>query len=310
MLELSNKTIAVTGANSMVGKSLIRYFEERNVKIQPVYHEEHDLMDYKQAKMAIWGADYCFHCAGYNGNIDFNKKYPADIFYRTSQMALNVLTACREKGIVKVVSPLASCAYPNEDILKEEDFLNGSPHPTVEAHGLSKRIIQAYSRQLKKQYGFNSVCVIFNTCYGPHDSFDVDKTKVVGGLIKKIHDAKKLGKKSITCWGTGKPRREFVYVDDASLAMVHALTHYEDCYNPLNIGSGKDVSVKELATLIANILDYKGEILWDTSKPDGQYRKLLDISTLEKLTDNKEFPKIALTNLKDGLIKTIEWWTK
>jgi len=309
MLNLSNKTIAVTGANSMVGRAIIRQLTTYSVTVKSIFHEQYDLMSYDETRTAVNGADYCFHCAGYNGNISFNKKYPADIFYRTTQIGLNVLTACREMGVTKVVSPLASCAYPDKHILKETDWLNGSPNETVEAHGLSKQTIQAYSKQLKKQFDFDSVCVMFSTCYGPYDSFDIQKTKVVGALIKKVYDALTNNEPYIECWGTGSPRRELIYVDDAAQAMINVLLFYDDCSYPLNIGTGKDISIKELVLLIARICEYQGEIRWDTSKPDGQYQKLLDVSKMQRHIDNKTLSEIKFTDLIKGLTQTIEWYS-
>ena len=302
MLQLEGKHVGVTGAGSMIGRAVVDQLWKKGALPFSILHPNYDLLDYKVARQALVGCDYVIHCAGYNGNLAFNAKYPADIFFNTAQMGLNVLRAALAVGVKKVVTPLASCAYPDTDILVEAEFLNGAPNPTVEAHGLSKRVIHAYGRQLKKQYGFNAVSLIFNTCYGPYDSFNVEKTKVVGGLIAKFCEAVKNGT-DVICWGSGEPRRELIYVDDAAKAIIAVLENYDDSELPINIGQWQDVSIKALAELIAELTGFNREIIWDTTKPDGQYQKLLNPARSTNILPHMEF-----TPLQEGLKKTIEWY--
>jgi len=302
MLQLTGKKIAVTGASSMIGRAVMSKLTKRGAFPRAIPHSIYDLLKLGDAYKAVIGNDYCVHCAGYNGNISFNQKYPADIYHRTATMGLNVLHACHKFGIKKVVSPLASCAYPDEDILYEGSLCSGSPNHTVEAHGLSKRVIFDYSRQLFKQFKYMSVCLVFNTCYGPHDSFNVDKTKVVGGLISKFVIAKAQNLPSVECWGSGQVRREFIYVDDAAEAIIQTLEHYDNPNIPLNVGTGTDIYVEDLAKIIKKIVGYEGDILWNTDKPDGQFQKLLYIRRM------KDYLDIEFTPLEDGLTKTIEWY--
>ncbi len=306
MLQLEGKKVAITGGHSMVGRAVATELYNRGAIPKQISHNAvTDLLQYYTALTQIRGADYCIHCAGYNGNIGFNAKYPADIFYRTTQMALNVLQACVENNIQKVVSPLSSCAYPDTNILLEEKFWAGPPNESVEAHGLSKRNILAFCRQIHKQYGLKYVSVVFNTCYGPYDSYDVNKTKVVGGLIKKFYDAKINNLPFVECWGTGKPRREIIYVDDVAKGIVNALQYYDDPKLPLNIGSFTDISIKGIAEIIADVMEYKGKIVWDTSKPDGQFQKMLAPGNMVKVF--KDNP-IEFTVPTEGLKKTIDWY--
>lgn len=302
---LKDKQVTVTGPESMIGRAVIDELRRRNTHIFPVKHKHFNLLDYQETGAALDGSDYVIHCAGYNGNIEFNQKYPSDIYFRTAQMGLNVLRACNELDVQKVVCPLASCAYPDSEILYEEELENGSPNSSVEAHGLSKRVLFDYSRQLHKQYGLTAVCCVFNTCYGPYDSFDVKKTKVVGGLINKFVGAKKHRHKKVECWGTGLVKREFIYVEDAAKAIVDTLEYYENVKLPINIGSGKDITIRELASEIANIVQYNGEVCWDESKLTGQERKLLSNKRMMQLLPAREF-----TTLRAGLEKTIEWYQK
>lgn len=304
MLPLRDKLVAVTGAKSMVGRAVIKELLKHEAIVREISHDDFDLLYYDDAYTAVAGADYCVHCAGFNGNIDFNRLFPAKIYSHTAFMALNVLRACQKARVSKVISLLSSCAYPNKNILKESEFLDGTPHESVEAHGLAKRILFDFSRQLKKEFGFESVCVVFNTCYGPYDSFYEAKTKVVGGLINRIYNANKTGTLYIQCWGTGSPRREFIYVDDAARGLVEALQKYNNPQSPLNIGSGTDNTIKELADTICEVVGYTGDIIWDASKPDGQYQKLLDNTLMQTI-----LPDMTFTPLKEGIKKTIQWYT-
>lgn len=308
MIDLRDSKVLVTGASSMIGRSVVKKLKSRHAKVTEVFHEECDLLNWAQTDAVFQkeAPDYCVHTAGYNGNIRFNKLYPADIFYNTTIMGLNVLKACAFSGVKKVVTPLASCAYRStDDFLREKDFNLGMPNESVEAHGLSKKAVYHFSRQISKQYDISAVCTVFNTVYGPYDSFDINKTKVVGGLIKRFIVAAENGDKMVECWGTGKPRRELIYCDDAAEGILQALEKYFDVKSPINIGYNEDISIKELAHMIADLTGYAGEISWDITKPDGQYRKILNSSRMkdyEILVEDR-------TPLRDGLIKTIEWYT-
>ena len=307
MINLKGKKVAVTGASSMIGRATIKKLKSRGAIVVPILHENCDLRNYGGVESLFFriNVEYCIHLAGYNGNILFNKNYPADIFYNTTLMGLNVVKACATVGVKKVVTALASCAYRStDDILVEADFNEGMPDESVEAHGLSKKTVYHYSRQVSKQHGLQSVCTIFNTAYGPHDSYDVDKTKVVGGLIKKFTEAVRNGEDVVECWGTGSPRRELIYCYDAAEGIIQALEKYDNVELPINIGFESDVSIKELAAMIADIVGFEGEIFWDTDKPDGQFRKLLDASRMRdcgiKIKNR--------TPLRAGLERTIRWY--
>lgn len=314
MIDLEHKKVMITGGGSMimraVEKALHKYARWGEVEI--IRHKNCDLTDQSQfrARIKAFQPDYVIHGAGYNGNIQFNQKYMAVIFWRTAQMALNVLSVCSDWRIPKVVSILPSCAYSYADkegkpkeLLREEEFEDGPPHPSVECHGLAKRVLFDYSRMISQQYGLNYVCCVLNNAYGPHDSFDPDKTKVIGGLIKKFVDAQENNLPSVECWGTGSPRREFIYSEDAGEGIVRVLEEYDDFSLPINLGCGYDISIKELAELIAQLVGYKGEIKWDVSKGDGQMKKLFSNIRMKELL--RWEPKIHLVT---GLSRTITWY--
>ena len=306
MIDLQNKTVMVTGANSMIGRRVIESLETRNAVIYPIYHDDCDLTNIRDINFmfGVYLPDYVIHCATYSGNIDFNLKYPADVFYETSLMALNVLNACQRYDVIKVLSVLSSCAYPNFEngVIEEGKLWDGPCNFSINCHGYAKRNLDAYSTMLNRQYGLKAATVVLTNCYGEYDSYDVNKTKVVGGLINKFYKAKKENLPEVECWGTGKPLRELMYCGDAGECIVQSLQKYEDYTKPLNIGSQQEISIFDLVFLIKDIIGYKGNIKWLTEKPDGQMRKLLDSTTMQSLL------KVEITPLREGIRKTIEWY--
>lgn len=312
MIDLKGKRVMVTGGQSMVGGAAAAALEKRGAVVDRVPHEECDLLEWDNIgdRIYTFKPDYIVHAAGYNGGLNFNKKYPADIYMRTSLMSINVLSAASVYKIPKAVSILPSCAYSYQDkegwtrdILSEENFLDGPPHPSVECHGLAKRILFNYSRQIHKQFDLNYVCAILNNCYGPRDSFDVDKTKVVGALIKKFVDAKRTGAEHVEVFGTGAAKREFVYSEDAGEGIVRVLESYDDPTIPINLGSGQEISIGKLAEKIKGLVGYEGRIKFLAEYGDGQLRKLLsDVRTKDLLG---WVPSIRIDT---GLLKTIQYY--
>lgn len=303
MNNLNNKRILLTGPNSMVGKAMIPILLDRGAIVIPITHQDYDLVRYDQSMRAFdQEANYCIHLASYNGNPDFLRKNAADVFQRTSLINLNVLTACRVYNIEKVVSVLASCAYPSDiDILKEEDLWLGKCHDSVEPHGSSKRILDVYSRCLRKQYNLNAVTCILNNVIGEEDSTDLNKTKVVLSFIKKYCDAKKLGLSQVVNWGRGLEKRQFIYVKDAAEAIIQMLEKYDGTY-PINLASPTEISIKDLATKISKMVGYTGITEWDATKPDGQMRKFLDLTKMAQYLD------VQFTDFDTALLNVINWY--
>ena len=325
MIDLSTKTVLITGGEGFLGSAVHDVILARNAVPLILRHEEVNLMELNATVVYLLKVkpDYCIHCAGYNGGIEFNQMYPADILYTNTIMGLNLYHACEYAQIKKLVSVMTSCAYPDTGMedLKEETFWNGKPNKTIRAHGIAKRILQAASEAYKKQYNFNSTSVCVTNLYGPRDTFNLVRTKVVGALIRKFVEAQaeyeleksrcveagqpvaEIEKPVVECWGTGSPRREFMYVSDAAECIVQALEKYENSSSPLNIGTGKDITIKELVDHIVDAIGYDGDVFWNEDKPDGQLKKLLNPSKM------KEIIQIDPTNIREGLRKTIDWYT-
>lgn len=296
--------LLITGGNGFLGQH-VRSVAPIDWEVLTPTRDDLDLEYYE------WIADYfcehrpdfVIHCAGYNGGIDFNKKYPADILDRNTGMAINLYKCAQVFKVKKMVSVITSCAYPDgPHVLKEDTLWDGLPNDTIRGHGIAKRMLQALAEQYNKQYGCNFVCAAITNLYGIGDTFNLGRTKVVGAIIRKVVEAYQFNQPYIECWGTGAPLREFMYVRDAAHALMSTLHHYNDYTKPLNIGSNVEISIKELVDLIVKLVGYEGEVRWLKDRGDGQMRKLLDSSTMRDLFDT------YITPLEDGLKKTIDWY--
>lgn len=291
----------------MIGKHLISYLESINdYKVIALSHKDCNLTCLKSTSYMFSNIlpDFLINLAGFNGNIDFSKKYPADIFYKTSQIALNSLYAAQQYGVKKIVNIISSCAIADigDKQLKENELWAGLPNSSIEAHGLAKRVWDAYSRQLYKQYGTIAVSAIVNNSFGEFDNTDINKTKAVMGIIKRVVNAQRENLPFIECWGSGEVYREFIYAGDVAKGLVEVLKKYDNPMEPINISSKDEISIKELTYKIASIVGYKGEIRWDISKPDGQKRKSLNTDKMSNMLN------MNFTPIDTALLKTIEWY--
>lgn len=307
MINLKDTKVLLTGAGSMINREIALSLKNRGAILEEVFHYDTDLLSTEQTNERFdrFRPDYVIHGAGYNGGIEFNRLIPSTIFYRTTLMAMNVLNACASFSVKKVVTLLTSCAFPSQNgQLSEEMFLEGHPNKSVECHGYGKRNLYIYGQQVRKQYGLNVVSVVFNNSYGPYDRFEPERSKVVAGLVKKFVDAKRQGLDEVVLWGTGKPRREIIYCADAAEGAVRALESFDDQDLPLiNIGTGVDISIYELAEKIKALSGFTGKISLDTTRQDGQMQKLLNVDRMTKLLNY--YPP---TTLQSGLTNTIRYY--
>jgi GDP-L-fucose synthase len=303
---LSGKVVCVTGGKSpFLGKNIREVLSRKNCVVFDCPHSICDLtrLDHTLRYFTLSRPDYVIHCAGFNGGIIYNRNFPADIFYKNTLMALNVLEASHQLNVKKILSIMTSCAYPDGlDVLNENDLWKGKPHTSIECHGLAKRNLDAFSRFCNKQYGLNAITAVLTNLYGPGDTFS-ERGKVVSMLIRKIVTAKQESLSNVNVLGTGVARREFMYVEDAADAVVRALEIYGDTELPINIGTGSDISIRDLVGKIVNIVGYEGQIIWDATAGDGQIKKLLDVDKMKNIL--KYDPP---TNFDEGLRKTVEWY--
>ena len=302
-----NEKILVTGGAGFLGKHLVNKLIQQGIKKQNIFvphFEDYDLRRMEDCQKVIKGMDIIIHLAGIVGGIGFNREHPGKAFYDNAAMALNLLEASRLERIKKFIGIGSVCAYPKITLVpfKEENLWNGYPEETNAPYGLAKKFKLVQSQAYRAEYGLNAIHLLMLNLYGPGDNFDPKTSHVIPALIKKVADAKKEGENFIEVWGTGKATRDFLYVEDAAEGIVLATEKYEKP-DPVNLGSGMEISIKDLAELICKLMDFKGKIRWDTSKPDGQPRRCLDVSKAER-----EFGFRAKTSFEEGLKKTIDWY--
>jgi len=263
-----------------------------------------DLRRWENCLNAVKDTDLVIHLAAHVGGIGLNRSKPADLFYDNAMMGLQMMEAARQSGVKKFVAIGTICAYPKFTSVpfKEEDLWNGYPEETNAPYGLAKKILLVQAQSYRQQYGLNAIYLLPVNLYGPNDNFDLETSHVIPAMIRKCVEAVKNNKDEITVWGTGNSTREFLYVEDAAEGILLAAEHY-DKSEPVNLGAGFEISIKDLVALIAKLTGFRGKVTWDSSKPDGQPRRSLDTSRAES-----EFGFKAKVSLEDGLRRTIDWY--
>ncbi len=309
MESLKNKRILITGGAGFLGKHTVAAFKNAGVKEEDIIiprSSDFDLRSLDKANELIEATspDLVVNIAARLGGIGDNRRYPASYFYDNLMIGINMIEACRKHQIGKLVNIGTVCSYPKilEAPFKEEDLWNGYPEETNAPYGVSKKSVMVYGEAVYRQYGFNNVNLLLTNLYGPGDDFREATSHVIPAIIKKIANAKDNGDAFIEAWGDGSPSRDFLYVEDAALAIVKATASHDDPM-PVNIGAGKEITVKELIELLAKLIGFDGEVRWDTSKPNGQPRRLLDVS---KAKEGFDFS--SNTDFEDGLRNTIDWY--
>jgi GDP-L-fucose synthase len=306
-MQWNKKSVLVTGGAGFLGSFVTSKLKERGCeKIFIPRSNEYDLRDKSAIDKVLEKSrpDIILHLAARVGGIGANRKNPGSFFYDNAIMGIQLLEQARKSEIEKTVILGTICAYPKHTPVPfvESNLWIGYPEETNAPYGMAKKMLLVQSQAYREQYGFNSIFLLPVNLYGPGDNFDLETSHVIPALIRKCTEAKNQGKNEITLWGDGSATREFLYVEDAAEAILLAAEKY-DKPEPINLGSGKEISIKELAEKIAAITQFKGKLVWDPSKPNGQPRRCLDIS---KARDQFGFK--AKWTLDKGLEKTIEWF--
>jgi GDP-L-fucose synthase len=307
MLNLKNEKILLTGAHGFLGQQVYAELLKNGVRPQNISRQRSKDLDLREASncaKAVKGKSLVIHLAASVGGIGFNRENPGKIFYDNAIMGINLIEAARQAKVKKFVQVGTVCAYPKYTPIpfKEKDLWAGYPEETNAPYGLAKKMLMVQLQAYREQYNFNGIYLIPVNLYGPGDNFNIESSHVIPALIKKFVDAKKKNLPTVTVWGTGKASREFLYVEDAARGIVQATIKYNKP-EPVNLGTHFEIKIKDLVSLVAKLTDFKGKIIWDKTKPDGQPRRKLDVSRAKK-----EFGFVAKVSFEDGLRKTIEWY--
>jgi GDP-L-fucose synthase len=302
-----NGRAMVTGGGGFLGQSVVARLREAGAsEVFVPRSAEYDLRREGgvDAALADGRPDVVIHLAAVVGGIGANRENPGRFFYENAIMGIRLMEAARLAGVRKFVTIGTVCSYPRITPIpfREDDLWNGYPEETNAPYGLAKKMLLVQGQSYRQQYGFNAIYLIPVNLYGPLDNFDPESSHVIPALIKKCLDARDRHEPAIDVWGTGSASREFLYVDDAARGIVLATQRYDDD-DPVNLGVGHEITIRELVATIADLTRFRGEVRWDQSKPDGQPRRALDTSRARQ-----RFGFVAETSFRDGLQRTIDWY--
>jgi GDP-L-fucose synthase len=292
----------VTGGAGFLGGAVMARLEDLGADARIARSADFDLRDPAATRAAIEGAELVLHLAARVGGIGFNRRNPAPLVYDNLMMVGNVFEQSRLAGVRKLVSACTVCAYPKFTPVpfSEDELWNGYPEESNAPYGLAKKMMLVLSDTYRRQYGFDSCAPIVANLYGPNDNFDLEDSHVIAAMIRKFVEAVDRGEREVVLWGTGNPSREFLYVDDAARALLLAAERL-DTSEPVNVGTGRETRIADLAAMIQRITGYDGEVVWDTSRPDGQPTRYLDVSRARELMGFE-----AEVPLEEGLRRTVE----
>lgn len=306
-MDLSKQKILVTGGAGFLGQQVVAQLLAAGAdreKISIPRSKDLDLCKWENCQKAVDRQDLVIHLAAHVGGIGLNKEKPAELFYDNLMMGTQLIHAAYQAGVSKFVCVGTICAYPKFTPVpfKEEDLWIGYPEETNAPYGIAKKALLVQLEAYRQQYDFNGIYLLPVNLYGPGDNFDPRSSHVIPALIRKVHEAKVAGDRSISVWGDGSPTREFIYSDDAARGIVMGAQSYNSS-DPVNLGTNREITIKDLITLICKLMDYDGELVWQTDKPNGQPRRCLDTSRAKD-----QFGFEAEIGFEEGLRRTIDWY--
>ena len=306
-LDLKNKRILVTGGAGFLGRQVVDQLIKAGAeadKITVPRSKDYDLTVMENCKRAVDQQDVVVHLAAHVGGIGLNREKPAELFYDNLMMGTQLIHAAYEAGVEKFTCVGTICAYPKFTPVpfKEDDIWDGYPEETNAPYGIAKKALLVQLQAYRQQYGFNGIYLLPVNLYGPEDNFDPSSSHVIPALIRKVQEAQERGDKEIPVWGDGSPTREFLYSEDAARGIVMGTQSYNGA-EPVNLGTGYEISIRDLISTICEVMEFKGEIVYQTDKPNGQPRRCLDTERAKK-----EFDFTAQVGFKEGLKNTVKWW--
>ena len=305
---LAGKRVLVTGGAGFLGSCVTDELKKLGVRSGDIViprSGKTDLRKWENCVKAVKGVDVVIHLAAKVGGIGLNREKPGTLFYDNLVMGIQLMEAARLAGVDKFVAVGTICAYPKHTPVpfREESLWDGYPEETNAPYGLAKKMLLVQAQAYRQQYGFNAIFLLPVNLYGPNDNFDTSSSHVIPALIRKFAEARDRGEDKVVVWGTGKASREFLYVSDAANGIALAAEKYNGA-DPVNLWAGFEITIKDLVALIAKLMRFDGEIVWDATKPDGQPRRMLDVARAKE-----RFGFSAATGFEEGLRKTIDWYT-
>jgi GDP-L-fucose synthase len=305
-MDLAGTKVLVTGGTGFLGRNIVRELADARAEVVSVGSDDHDLRSRNEIDQLLDEArpDAVVHLAAVTGGIGANRAQPGTFFYENAIMGIELLEACRTHGVDKVAVAGTVCAYPKYTNVpfREEDLWNGYPEETNAPYGLAKKMLLVQSQAYREQYGMNAIHLLVVNLYGPGDNFDLTTSHVIPAMIRRFVEAQGAEAPEVVLWGDGSPTREFIHARDAAIAFRLALEQY-DGGDPVNVGSGSEISIRDLAEKVARLVGYGGAIKWDASKPNGQPSRRLDTTRAREL-----FGFEASTDFDAGLAETIRWY--
>ncbi|MGB3654928.1 MAG: GDP-L-fucose synthase [Rivularia sp. (in: cyanobacteria)] len=306
-LDLKNKRILVTGGAGFLGRQVVEQLIKAGAdsdKITVPRSRDYDLCVMENCKRAVDRQNIVVHLAAHVGGIGLNQEKPAELFYDNLMMGTQLIHAAYQAGVEKFTCVGTICAYPKFTPVpfKEDDIWDGYPEETNAPYGIAKKALLVQLQAYRQQYGFDGIYLLPVNLYGPEDNFDPKSSHVIPALIRKVQEAQDRGDKEIPVWGDGSPTREFLYSEDAARGIVMGTQSYNGS-EPVNLGTGYEISIRDLITTICEVMEFDGEIVWQTDKPNGQPRRCLDTERAKK-----EFDFTAQVGFKEGLKNTVKWW--
>jgi GDP-L-fucose synthase len=307
LLNLTDKKILVTGGSGFLGKQVVSHLKQAGASTENIsIPRSHtcDLRSFQNCEASVVDQDIVIHLAAHVGGIGLNQQKPAELFYDNLMMGTQLIHAAYEAKVEKFICVGTICAYPKFTPVpfKEEDLWNGYPEETNAPYGVAKKALLVQLQAYRQQYGFNGIYLLPVNLYGPEDNFNPGSSHVIPALIYKIHEAQQQGAEQVSVWGDGSPTREFLFSEDAARGIVMATQAYNEP-NPINLGTGYEISIKDLMELICKLMEFKGKIVWEIDKPNGQPRRCLDTEKAKTT-----FGFAAQIKFEQGLSRTIEWY--
>jgi GDP-L-fucose synthase len=306
-LDLEGKKILVTGGAGFLGKQVVAQLEKAGVLSENITIPRSrtcDLRSLEHCQTAVKEIDVVIHLAAHVGGIGLNREKPAELFYDNLMMGTQLIHAAYLAGVQKFVCVGTICAYPKFTPVpfKEDDLWNGYPEETNAPYGVAKKALLVQLQSYRQQYGFDGIYLLPVNLYGPEDNFNPESSHVIPALIRKVYEAQRQGAQTLPVWGDGSPTREFLFSEDAARGIVMGAQLYDNA-EPVNLGTGYEISIRDLVELICRLMNFEGELVWETNQPNGQPRRCLDTSRAKK-----SFGFTAQVALEEGLRRTIEWY--